>query len=149
MGAQVFKDISLDQFISTVESYKERGWRFANLCGSTVGDKVELLCSFALGEELENLSMLVGIDDRVPAVSPLFPSAFLNENETSELFGVKFEGMILDFGGRFYPTSVPTPMNPTSREAQEYLATHGNRDKGDDSNCPNLDEGAGEEVSHG
>ena len=140
MASQVFKDISLDQLTERVKSYKERGWRFANLCGSTVGDKVELLCSFAQGEELENLSFFVENGDIVPAVSPLYPSAFLNENETSELFGVKFKGTILDFGGCFYPTSVPTPMNPSSLEAQEYLASQ-------DTCCP-LDT-SGEEASDG
>ena len=122
MQAQVFKDIPLDQFTSLVEGYKERGWRFANLCGSTVGDKVELLCSFALGEEFENLSVIVGKEDTVFAVSPFFPSAFLNENETHDLYGIAFKGMTLDYGGRFFVTSVPTPMNPGSRQAGEFLA---------------------------
>lgn len=123
MESQVFKDISLDRFIGRVKDYRESGWRFVNLSGSTVGDKVELLCSFAKGRELENLSVLVGKEDTVPAVSPLFPSAFLNENEASELFGVKFEGMILDFRGDFFQTSIPTPLNPCSLEAEEFLAS--------------------------
>jgi len=123
MEAPVFYDISLDEFAERVAGYKERGWRFTNLCGSTVGDKVELLCSFVQGKETENLSLLVANDEQVPAVSTLFPSAFLYENETHDLFGVKFEGTILDYGGRFYPTCVPTPMNPRSLEAEEYFAS--------------------------
>jgi len=123
MEVPVYKEITLDQFAQEVAGYKERGWRFANLCGSTVGDKVELLCTFALDQETENLLLFVSQDEQVPAVSPLFPSAFLYENETSDLFGVKFEDMTLDFGGRFYLTSVPTPMNPHSLKAEEFLAS--------------------------
>jgi len=132
MEVPVFNNITLDEFAQSVAGYKERGWRFSNLCGSTVGDKVELLCSFVNGGEVENLSLLVERDEPVAAVSTLFPSAFLYENETHDLFGVKFDGMILDFGGKFYPISVPTPMNPHSSEAEAFLASS-----------------EGEEVTHG
>ena len=126
-----------------------------------MGNKVEVLCSFVLGEELENLSLLVAADEVVPAVSPLFPSAFLNENETSELFGVKFKGITLDYGGSFYPTSVPTPMNPTSTAALAFLASSDelDADASDTSDVPDASETlealeapgeqAGQEASHG
>jgi len=123
MITPVFINITLDQFTKEVEGYKERGWRFANLCGSTVGDKVEILCSFAQEQEIENLSMLVEKGEQVPAVSTIYPSSFLYENEIFELFGVKFEGTILDYNGSLYVTSVPTPMNPGSLEAEEFLAS--------------------------
>lgn len=122
MDSQVYIPIQLDAFAGRVKNYKERGWRFVNLCGSTVGDKVELLCSFAEENKLENLSLLVAKDEPVPAVSPVYPSAFFFENETKDLFGVQFADMTLDFGGTFYPTSVPTPMNPHSLEAEAFAA---------------------------
>ena len=122
MDPQVYREIALSQFIGWVKSYHEEGWRFANLCGSTVGDKVELLCSFSKGDELENLAVLVAQGEQVPAISSLYPSAFFFENETRDLFGIQFKGTILDYGGSFYPTSVPTPMNPGSVEAEGYVA---------------------------
>jgi len=123
MQAPIFIEITLDQFADKLTSYKESGWRFANLCGSTVGDKVEILCSFAQDQQIENLFMLVEQGEQVPAVSTVFPSSFLYENEIFDLFGIKFEGSILDYDGRFYTTSVPTPMNPHSLEAEEFLAS--------------------------
>ncbi|MCL2807406.1 MAG: NADH-quinone oxidoreductase subunit C [Coriobacteriia bacterium] len=122
MEVQEYIEISLDEFAHRVKSYKESGWRFSNLNGSTVGNEVEIICSFAKGQELENLLFLVKKGEKVPAVSPLFPSAFVGENETHDLYGVIFEGTILDFGGKFYPTSVPTPMNPSSLAAEQFLA---------------------------
>lgn len=122
LDPQIFKDIELPQLMERVESYKSRGWRFVNLCGSSVDGKVELLYSFSLGEELENLRFLVANEDVVPAVSPIYGNAFFFENETHDLFGVTFKGITIDFGGTFYPTSVPTPMNPASQAAQDHLA---------------------------
>ena len=131
MEVPVYKEITLDQFAPEVAGYKERGWRFTNLCGSTVEDKVELLCTFALDQETESLLLLVDKGEQVAAVSTVYPSAFLYENETSDLFGVKFEGTTLDFGGRFYLTSVPTPMNPHSLKAEEFLTS----DDGEEDSC--------------
>ncbi|MDR1088758.1 MAG: NADH-quinone oxidoreductase subunit C [Coriobacteriales bacterium] len=123
MDPQVFRDIELDELEGQIRSYRERGWRLANLCGSSVGDKVELLYSFSDGPELENLRMLVDNGQKIPAVSPLYPNAFVFENEARDLYGVVFEGGLIDYGGRFYSPSVPTPMNPASLPAQEYLAS--------------------------
>jgi ech hydrogenase subunit D len=123
MEPQVFKDIELAQLANMVKDYKERAWRLTNLCGSSVEGKVELLYSFSADEELENLRVLVANDEEVPAVSPLYPCAFMFENETHDLYGVRFTGMTLNYEGAFYPTSVPTPMNPASAAAERFLAT--------------------------
>ncbi len=121
MDPQVFREIELDQLFARVKSYKERGWRLANLCASTVGDKVELLYSFSTAEELENLFVLIDNGQPVPAVSKLYPNAFFFENEARDLYGVKFKDSLLDYDGRFYSPSIPTPLNPSSLEAQQYL----------------------------
>ncbi|MCL2529192.1 MAG: NADH-quinone oxidoreductase subunit C [Coriobacteriia bacterium] len=123
MQAPAFTEITLDQLAGKLSSYKEDGWRFANLCGTTAGNMVEILISFTLDEKIDNLLLFVEKGVKVPAVSKIFPSAFLYENETFDLYGVKFDGTILDFDGRFYITSVPTPMNPHSLAAEEYLAS--------------------------
>lgn len=123
MGAQIFIDTPLESLLSVATDYKERGWRLANICGSDVDGKVELLYSFAQGEELENLRVIVANEDTVPAVSPLYPGAFVFENETHELYGVNIEGITIDFKGAFYPTSIPTPMNPSSQAAEAFLGS--------------------------
>ena len=122
MDPQIFMDISLHQLEGMAKDYKERGWRFVNLCASTVDDKVELLCTFSNHEELENLRFFVEEGEVVPAMSPLFPNAFMFENETHDLYGITFKGCIIDFGGKFYSPSVPTPMNPNSAAATEFSA---------------------------
>lgn len=118
---QIFLEVELEQIKDLIRDYKDRGWRFTNLCASDVEGRVELLYSFSSGRDMENLRVLVDNGQAAPAVSPFFPNAFLHENETRDLYGVKFDGITLDYNGRFYPTSVPTPMNPSSLEAVEFL----------------------------
>jgi ech hydrogenase subunit D len=117
MDPQVFIDIELSQLHNRVEDYQSRGWRAVNLCGSSVDGQVELIYSFSDNETLENLRLLVNNDDIVPSISDVYLNTFFFENETHDLFGVKFKGIAIDFAGTFYPTSVPTPMNPLSDEA--------------------------------
>jgi NADH:ubiquinone oxidoreductase subunit C len=154
---QVFIDIAADEMRQRVEEYSELGWRFVNICGSTVVDAadaasaasagdggagaagaassaassaegggatgVELIYSFSKGLPLENLRFTIDTGTVVPSISDCFPNAFFFENETHDLFGVKFSGISIDFDGEFYTVAVPTPMNPYSSAAREAAAT--------------------------
>jgi ech hydrogenase subunit D len=119
---QVFIDITADELMNKVEDYDTRGWRFVNICGSTVEGGVELIYSFSDGLPLENLRFTVSNGSTIPSVSGRFPNAFFFENETYDLFGVKFSGVSIDFDGKFYKVSVPTPMNPQSAQARAAAA---------------------------
>lgn len=122
MEPQIFIDTELSGLMDKVADYQTRGWRFTNLSGSSVEREVELLYTFSFGQELENLKILVDNEQQVPSISSTYPNAFYFENEVSDLFGVQFTGIIIDYEGGFYTTSIPTPMNPSSLEAEEYLA---------------------------
>jgi ech hydrogenase subunit D len=118
---QVFIDIQLPALRSKVEAYHAKGWRFVNLNGSTVPDGVELIYAFSDQEPIENLRLVVGSTDEVPSISDLYFNSFFFENETHDLYGVNIKGIAIDFGGKFYKTSVPTPFNPASEQAQIRL----------------------------
>ncbi|MDR3307621.1 MAG: NADH-quinone oxidoreductase subunit C [Coriobacteriales bacterium] len=117
MDPQVFIDITIPQLHASTQAYKDKGWRFVNMCGATIDAGVELIYSFSQGEALENLRLNVGIDEEVPSISDIYFNSFVFENETHDLFGVGIKDIAIDFGGNFYTTSVPTPMNPASRAA--------------------------------
>ena len=119
---QVFIDIELPQLRMKAKHYKDKGWRFVNINGSTVEGGVELLYTFTLGELLENLRLIIPNGTHVQSVSDLYLNSFYFENETHDLFGVIFDGIAIDFGGQFYTVSVPTPMNPASVQAKQALA---------------------------
>jgi hypothetical protein len=119
---QVFIDIAADELHKRIEDYSDRGWRFVNICGSTVDDGVELIYTFSQGLPMENLRFTIDPKDALPSVSDRFPNAFFFENETHDLFGVQFSGISIDFNGEFYTVSVPTPMNPASPTAHAAVA---------------------------
>jgi hypothetical protein len=119
---QVFIDIQAEDMRARVEEYDRRGWRFVNICGSTVEGGVELIYSFSKGLPLENLRFTISNETTIPSVSDRFPNAFFFENETHDLFGVAFSGISIDFDGEFYTVSVPTPMNPHSAVAHKAVA---------------------------
>jgi Ni,Fe-hydrogenase III component G len=116
---QVFIDIAHTELRERIEGYAARGWRFVNICGSTVEGGVELIYSFSEGPLLENLRFVVDNETSLPSISDLFPNSFFFENETHDLFGVGFSDISIDFGGKLYAVSVPTPMNPYSTEAHK------------------------------
>jgi hypothetical protein len=142
---QVFIDIQPDELHARIEDYEQRGWRFVNICGSTVTDGVELIYSFSQGLPLENLRFTVGNDAVIPSVSDCFPNAFFFENETHDLFGVGFFGMSIDFDGEFYTVAVPTPMNPRSAEARR-AADDGSYGAANYGACPVPEDGDGATV---
>jgi ech hydrogenase subunit D len=118
MDPQVFIDLAAPDLPSKVQEYADRGWRFVNLCGSTVEGGVELIYSFSNGEPFENLRLIAGPDDDIPSISEIYFNSFVFENELHALFGTRVTGMVIDFGDSFYATSVPTPMNPVSPDAR-------------------------------
>ncbi|MDR0499866.1 MAG: NADH-quinone oxidoreductase subunit C [Coriobacteriales bacterium] len=126
IAPQSFTDIKLTQLRGRAEAYHQRGWRFVNLCGSTVDGGVELLYSFGNRDKLENLRLVVNNGEEVPAVSDLYFNAFVFENETHDLFGVPIKGMAIDFGGHFYDVSVPSPMNPASNDVTKLVSEYDN-----------------------
>jgi hypothetical protein len=132
---QVFIDITLNELSERVEGYDQRGWRFVNICGSTVHEGVELIYSFSKGLPLENQRFTIDTKTVVPSISDRFPNAFFFENETHDLFGVGFSGISIDFDGEFYTVAVPTPMNPQSLEAHT-AAMDGSYGAADYGRCP-------------
>ncbi|XPV76503.1 MAG: NADH-quinone oxidoreductase subunit C [Desulfovibrio sp.] len=51
-----------------------------------------------------NLRLTVKKTDVVPSLTPANFGAFLIENEIQDQFGLKFDGLALDFGGKLYLT---------------------------------------------
>jgi hypothetical protein len=116
---QVFIDIAYEDLPAKIEEYEAKGWRFVNISGNTVDGGVEFIYSFSNGLPLDNLRFTIDNETEIPSVSDRYPNAFFFENETHDLFGVKFSGISIDFDGEFYTVAVPTPMNPRSAEARE------------------------------
>ena len=55
--------------------------------------------------------------DKVPSIQEMYFAAFSYENETHDLYGVRFINMKLDFGGHFFNLAAESPMTIISPES--------------------------------
>ena len=113
--APTFTEAAIDQVATIAADYKARGWRFVQLCASTLEDSVELLYTYQSMDHdagLEGVRVNVPDGMSVPSITASYPAAFVFENETHDLFGVMVDGINIDFNGEFYTVNVAYPMNP-------------------------------------
>ena len=62
--------------------------------------------------ELSHLKLTIPEEEEVQSITGEYWGAFIYENEMHDLFGITFENLALDYGGRFFKVSEPTPWNP-------------------------------------
>ncbi len=117
-----FIDVELDELANIVADFKERDFRFVQICATTLEDSCELLYSFVDPETADGsmTGLIVNVPDgtHVPSITDWYPAAFVFENETHDLFGIHIDGINIDFGGEFYRVSVAYPMNPRAAQAE-------------------------------
>ena len=82
--------------------------------GSSVpsSEAVEMTYSFAKEKEFCNLRATAYVNQVIPSISDLCIGSFLYENEIHELFGVKIEGIAIDYKGTLYQTAEKQAFNP-------------------------------------
>ncbi len=115
-----FITVELDELLDIVADYKERDFRFVQICATTLEDSCEILYSFVDPETPDGsmTGLVVNVPDgvHVPSITEWYPAAFVFENETHDLFGIHIDGINIDFGGEFYRVSVAYPMNPRAAQ---------------------------------
>jgi len=96
-----------------------RGYRLVQIGCTQKGGIFELNYSFDKDYRFVNLRFEVPGDGQVPSISPVCFSAFLYENEISELFGLKINNMVIDYGGSFYRVKGRAPFRKGLPESPE------------------------------
>jgi ech hydrogenase subunit D len=82
---------------------KSEGYRFVTLtCVELDENTVDILYHFGRNLDLIHLRMTTPKDTLVPSISPIYFSAFLVENEVRDLFGIRFQGLPIDYDRTFY-----------------------------------------------
>lgn len=118
----IFERVELDRLFELVADLKERGFRFVQICATTLEDSCDVLYTFispdAQDGELYSFNVNVPDGAPVPSITELYPAAFVFENETHDLFGIDIYGINLDFHGEFYRVSHKFPMNPRAAQGQ-------------------------------
>ena len=110
--AQTILEIEPTQLLDKVSQFNTDGYRLAQICCTKVPERLELSYSFDKDYEFVTLRInLVNADTVIPSVSGIYCHGFLYENEIHDLFGIKVDGIAIDYKGKFYHTAVVTPFN--------------------------------------
>ena len=87
----------------------ENDWRFvtatATLCPPRAEGEapyIDLLYTFDKDMQLKHLRLSTPEKGVVPSLTPIYFAATLIENEMRDLFGLTFEGLVLDYNGTLY-----------------------------------------------
>lgn len=115
---------------ATVETLRDlvaarfpQGYRLITITAVDVGEAVELLYHFDRNYELSHIRLRVAKGTAVPSISEIYACAALVENEIQDLFGVQFEGLALNYEGRFM-LAAEAPLAPMLRTPAARAAAH-------------------------
>jgi ech hydrogenase subunit D len=93
----------VESLVGEVARARAEGCRFVTVtCVELDASSVDLLYHFDLGLDLRHLRLTVPKTTLVPSISSLFFAAFLVENEIQDLFGLRFQGLAIDYGRTLY-----------------------------------------------
>ena len=102
--------VTPDRLVAEVQALRSDNWRLVQIGVTALGDVLELNYSFDRELHFRNLRFQVAAAGaRLPSVSGIYWCAFLYENEIHDLFGISFDGLVLDFKGTLYHTATPFP----------------------------------------
>lgn len=107
---QPLSNVTPDELVAKVKSISDAGWRLVQMCATRLPEGVEVNYSFDKFDgkvpEFQNLRLMLPAEaPKAPSVSGVYWNAFLYENEMHDLFGITFDGLVLDFKGTLYKTA--------------------------------------------
>ena len=115
---QTYLSLPSDALLAKVRELHGQGWRLVQIGATPLGETIELNYSFDLAGKFLNLRLtLPAATARVPSISSIYWCAFIYENEMHDLFRVQVEGIVVDYKGKFYKTTVPYPFSSRGQTA--------------------------------
>ena len=109
MAAQEIVPIEVGEVVAKAEQAKKDGYRLVQVGCTKIGDDFEIIYVYDKDFALRNYRITVKQDTAIPSISGPYFGAFLYENEIHDLFGIAFDGLVLDFKGALYQTVRPFP----------------------------------------
>jgi ech hydrogenase subunit D len=114
---QEMLSIDKKELVEAVAELKATGYRLVQICCTTGAGSYDMNYSFDRDYRFKNLRFTVKPGEEVPSVSCIYWSAFLNENEIHDLFGITITNMVIDYRGTLYSTRIPAPFKFTEKPA--------------------------------
>lgn len=116
---ETFTEIALGDLLNVATEKYNGGWRAVQMLCTNTEDGIDLTYTFNKEAVWENYQVRgVTKENAVPSLQHMYLCLFPFENEAVDLFGVRIEGMALDFGGRLYDVAVNEPMTIISPEVK-------------------------------
>jgi len=105
--------VSIDELVARTAQMKTEGFRLVQIGCTKIGDDFEINYVFDKDYVMTNLRITVKQDTMIPSVSSVYFGAFVYENEIHDLYGITVSGINIDFGGKFYRTTIKQPFSVT------------------------------------
>ena len=92
--------VEKEHLLQRVEELAAQGMRFITATCIGNGERFEVYYHFDRNLALTHLLVIIGKDEAIPSITPVYFSAFVAENEMKDLFGLKVDGLNIDYQGR-------------------------------------------------
>jgi len=90
----------------------DKGCRFVTMtCCNNKDGSFDIFYTLDFKLKIANIKTTVTKETAIPSISNIIIAAAFAENEIQELYGIKFEGLVLDYGGKFI-LSDDSPSHP-------------------------------------
>lgn len=112
-----FRNLAASDVHADAAARKADGWRYVQMLAVNNEDSVDVVYSYMKDGRLDNAVVeALPRDARLASITDVYLEAFVCENEIHDLFGIPFDGLAIDFSGKFYRLSMEVPMTITSPE---------------------------------
>lgn len=103
--------ITLEEVVPTAKRMLQDGWRFITQTITDLGDAgFDVLFHYDKDLEEQDFRVTVARGTVMPSMSGVYFAAMLIENENRDLFGVEYEGLVLDFNRTLYLEEAGDPI---------------------------------------
>jgi len=113
---QSLETVDTGVLVQKAARMKADGWRLVQI-SCLAKDAYEITYTFDKDYACAHVRVRLPLDaPELPSITGEYFAAFTYENELHDLFGITVKGLALDFGGKFYKLSVPTPFAPKPQQ---------------------------------
>ncbi len=111
------KNLAIDEIYNCAKDQKNSGARYVQILAVNNDESIDLVYSYMQEDELVDYNVRdVPKGGHLSSITDLYFEAFVCENEISELFGLTFDNLVLDFKGNLYCPGSDAPMTIISPE---------------------------------
>ncbi len=121
--------IEKGELLSKCMEMKVSGLRFSQACAAFYEGNYELSYSFADDEtyEYKTLRLVAGLDEEIPSITQIIPTAVFYENEMAEMYGVKIQMISLDYKNKLYRINEEAPLLPKDAKVKNTAEDAGGK----------------------